>query len=117
MSVLEVAQTEISLAASLGLLNMGIRSVPHSVLRVQFSETSKIFIDLLNQNAQSDNTTIVKSLLALIANLLRVQELAIWSNASTLQIFGTVLAFICHTKPKVFLYIFCTLFTLNSVDS
>lgn len=101
MSSLEVTQTEIYLGAVLGLLKMGIRSVSRSVLRVQFSQTSKIFIDLLNQNAGSDNTFIVKSLLGLIANLLRVQELAIWSNASTLQIFGTVLAFICHTKPKV----------------
>lgn len=101
MTTLEVAETEESVAAVLSLLNMGLKSVTANVLRAQFAQASKVFVDLLNKNAQSESNVIIKSLLGILSNLLRVQELAVWNSASTLQIFGTVLAFTCHSKPKV----------------
>lgn len=101
MTTLEACETEESLCAVLSLLNMGLKSVPQSVLQVQFSQASKVFIDLLNKNASSDNNAVLKSLLGIISNLLRVQELAAWNNTSTMQIFNTLLAFSLHNKPKV----------------
>lgn len=101
MTTLEVAETEESVAAVLSLLNMGLKSVTANVLRAQFAQASKVFVDLLNKNAQSESNVIIKSLLGILSNLLRVQELAVWNSASTLQIFGTVLAFTCHSKPKI----------------
>lgn len=33
--------------------------------------------------------------------LLRAQELATWSNSSTIQVLDALLSFITHSKPKV----------------
>lgn len=101
MTTLEVCETEESLCATLSLLNMGIKSVPPNVLKLQFSLASKIFIGLLNKNIDSENNIIIKSLIGLLSYLLRVQETAVWSAASTMQIFNTLLAFSLHSKPKV----------------
>lgn len=95
---------------------MGIRSVPHSVLQFKFAKLSKLFIDILNENAHGDNVTIIRSLIGLIASLLRVQEIAAWSNTSTLQIFGSILVFTMHTKPRVSFLIFPILFSFFLCD-
>nr|CAD7435539.1 unnamed protein product [Timema monikensis] len=42
-----------------------------------------------------------ENLLGCLSVLLRAQELAIWNNSSTLQVFNSVLAFATHSKPKV----------------
>lgn len=101
MTTLEASETETSLCAVLSLLHMGIKSVPESVLRLQFSQTSKTFLDLLNKNLASDNSVVIKCLLGLLSNLLRVQEVAVWASASTMPVFHSILAFALHTKPKV----------------
>lgn len=61
MTTVGVSESEDSLGAVLTLLGMGIKSVPQSVLRLKFSECSKIFMDLLGRFAESDNQVIVRS--------------------------------------------------------
>ena len=40
-------------------------------------------------------------LLSCLASLLRVQEVAAWSNSSTVQVYNALLAFVTHSKAKV----------------
>ncbi|KAL4704382.1 hypothetical protein ACJJTC_017616 [Scirpophaga incertulas] len=51
---------------------MGIKSVSQAVLRKQFSDCAKIFIEILEKNSQSENGTLLR-----------------------------ILAFALHSKPKV----------------
>ena len=39
-------------------------------------------------------------MVACLGQLLRVQEQAVWSEASTIHIYNTLLGFISHPKPK-----------------
>lgn len=101
MTTLEATESEISMCAILSLLQMGIKSVPVSVLRLQFSSSTKKFVEILNKNVDTDNNVLIKSILGVLTHLLRVQELAQWSNQSTFDVFNAILAFALHSKPKI----------------
>lgn len=60
MCALEALDTEMAVAASLSLLGMSIRTVPKSVLNLQFGQTSKVFIKILEQYAATDNFLILR---------------------------------------------------------
>lgn len=81
---------------------MGIKTVPEGVLRRTFSDISAKMLHILKDYVDSDNNTVIKSIFGILATLLRKQELMIWMQESTIQIFGTILNPFClHTKPKV----------------
>nr|CAD7457370.1 unnamed protein product [Timema tahoe] len=101
MTTLDACETEESITAVMSLLGMGLKKVPENVLKLKFPETSKTFCDLLGKFAETENSVILRSLLGCLSVLLRAQELAIWNNSSTLQVFNSVLAFATHSKPKV----------------
>ncbi|XP_015121144.1 RRP12-like protein [Diachasma alloeum] len=101
MTTLEQADTEESIAAILSLLGMGLKTVPKNVLKLQFSEASHTFFQVLTKFAGSDNFLILRHCIGCLSLLLRAQEAAVWSNSSTLQVLDGILAFTVHTKPKV----------------
>lgn len=59
MTALSVCESEDSTAAILKLLSMLIKSVPHEVLQLKFSEVSKTFIDILVKYSELENPTIL----------------------------------------------------------
>lgn len=101
MTTLEAADNEEIQASVLSLLNMGIKTVPQSILRSQFSKATQMYLQVLTQNTESDNNVIIRSVLSILAIFLRAQEQAAWNNSSVLQVFDSVLAFVNHTKPKI----------------
>lgn len=96
-------KNEIQIAAILSLLNMGIKNVPNGVLQKEFNDVSKRLLHILKEFVSSDNNVIMKSTFGILASLLKLQELAMWTHASTVQLFSAILnPFSIHTKPKVF---------------
>ncbi|KAK3582767.1 hypothetical protein CHS0354_015294 [Potamilus streckersoni] len=100
MTSLETSNSEESLAAIVYLISLVIKRVPTAVLRSRFSEVAKQFLDIMSTH-ESGSTSLLKSVLLCLANLLRVQEHAIWNNTSTQQVYKGLLTFITHRKPKV----------------
>ncbi|XP_017799417.1 PREDICTED: RRP12-like protein [Habropoda laboriosa] len=101
MSTLEAIESGTSVAATLSLLGMGLKTVPKNVLNVQFAAASKIFLDILAKHATLDDYLILRHCIHCLSLLLRAQEAAAWSNSSTVQILDAVLTFIIHAKAKV----------------
>ncbi|KPI99063.1 RRP12-like protein [Papilio xuthus] len=101
MQTLKASEDDTSLVATLSLLSMDIKSVSQAVLRKQFSDSATIFIELLEKNAQSENGTLLRSIIGCLSVLLRAQEYAAWGDSSTMKVFDSVLAFVLHSKPKV----------------
>lgn len=95
-------KNEDQITAVLSLLNMGIKTVPQSVLRAGFNEVSYKLLHVLNDYSNAENNVIIKSILGILAVFLRAQELAVWNDSTTKQIFSAILNPFCiHTKPKV----------------
>lgn len=61
MTALSVSESEDSTAAILTLLGMGIKTVPHEVLRLKFSEASKTFLDILMKYSELENPAILRA--------------------------------------------------------
>lgn len=101
ITALDTMNTEDSLTAATYLLSLVISKVPDAVLQKRFSDVSKKLLDLLVKNANSESTSLIKSLLRCLAALLSAQDISIWEASSTKQIYLGILAFITHNKPKV----------------
>nr|XP_033324952.1 RRP12-like protein [Megalopta genalis] len=101
MSTLEAIESETSIAATLSLLGMGLKTVPKNVLNVQFSAASKVFLNILKNYASSEEFLILRHCIHCLSLLLRSLEEATWSNSSTMQVIDAILAFVTHSKPKV----------------
>lgn len=71
MSTLEAVQVDTSVAATLSLLGMGIKTVPKNVLNAQFGRASKIFLQILTKYIEEENFLIIRhvSLLQLKINV------------------------------------------------
>lgn len=92
---------EISVTAVLNLLTMVIKTVPQEVLQVKFSQCSKTFMDCLGKFSESENNSVLKSLLGCLSVMLRAQDVPMWKDAYTMHILDSILVFCAHTKPKV----------------
>ncbi|XP_036402433.1 RRP12-like protein [Megalops cyprinoides] len=101
MTTLEAVDSSESLAAVAYLLNLVMKRVPAPVLIKRFSDTSKVFMDIMSAQANSDSSTALRWILSCLATLLRKQELSVWSYPSTLQVYHGLLSFTVHSKPKV----------------
>ncbi|XP_046410406.1 RRP12-like protein [Neodiprion fabricii] len=101
MTTLEATETEESVAAVLSLLGMGLKTVPISVLRLQFSQASQTFLQVLEKYATSENFLIQRTCIGCLSILLRSQEAAVWSSSSTVRILDAILVFTVHSKPKL----------------
>lgn len=60
MSTLEVIEADTSIAATLSLLGMGLKTVPQNVLNAQFGPASKIFVDILSKHVASEDYLILR---------------------------------------------------------
>ncbi|CAM1307241.1 RRP12 (predicted), partial [Pycnogonum litorale] len=101
MTTLDTVDTIDSLAAVMSLLLLTIKRVSKDVLKAKFSDISKVFVELLGKYTESNNTTLIKSLIGCLAVLLRAQDLVIWSSSSTMQTFHGILCFVIYAKPKI----------------
>lgn len=61
MTALSVSESEDSTAAIVMLLSMEIKSVPHEVLQLKFSEALKTFINILTKYSELENPTILRA--------------------------------------------------------
>ncbi|CAG9862008.1 unnamed protein product [Phyllotreta striolata] len=94
-------KNEDQVTAVLALLNMGIKTVPEAVLKKKFDDIALKMLHILSEYANSENNTIIKSIFGILGSILRIQELPMWTNESTIQIFKAILNPFCtHTKPK-----------------
>ncbi|XP_013779774.1 RRP12-like protein isoform X2 [Limulus polyphemus] len=101
MTTLETVETEKALTAVVSLLSMVIKRLPPSVLKLKFSETSKVFVNLLGKFINSNHNALLRGLIGCLSTLLRAQDAAVWNNSSTLQVYSVLLNCITHSKPKV----------------
>ncbi|CAG0882964.1 unnamed protein product [Darwinula stevensoni] len=101
MTGLETVESEDSLMATLSLLSMCISKVPDSVLKLKFSECSKILLELLEKYTSGEPQSILKSVIVCLGVLMRVLDLSSWSHASTLHVYNSLLPCSIHHKPKV----------------
>ncbi|KZC03741.1 RRP12-like protein [Dufourea novaeangliae] len=101
MSTLEAIETDTSIAATLSLLGMGLKTVPKNVLNMQFGAASKIFMNILEKYATIGDFLILRHCIHCLCLLLRALDSASWSDSSTMQVLDAVLAFTTHSKPKV----------------
>lgn len=60
MSTLEAIESDTSIAATLSLLGMVLKTVPKNVLNVQFGAASKIFLNILTEHAASEDFLILR---------------------------------------------------------
>lgn len=61
METLEATKEEKDVIATLSLLVMVIKSVPQPVLRKKFADTGDVFLQLLDQFAESENQNVLRS--------------------------------------------------------
>ncbi|KAM4703390.1 RRP12-like protein [Rhinophrynus dorsalis] len=101
MTALEAVETSESLAAVAYLLNLVLKRVPSPVLVKKFSDTSKVFMDIMASQGNSGSTSAVRWIVSCLAILLRKQDLSVWSYPSTLQVYHGLLSFTVHAKPKI----------------
>lgn len=101
MSTLEAIEDDTSVAATISLLGMGLKTVPKSVLNLQFGSTSQILLQILSRYAVTENYLILRHCIGCLSILLRVQEAATWTNSSTMLVLDAILSFTTHAKPKV----------------
>ncbi|XP_053976899.1 RRP12-like protein [Hylaeus volcanicus] len=101
MSTLEAIESQTSIAATLSLLGMGLKTVPRNILNLQFGPASKIFLDILSKHVSSEDFLILRHCIHCLSLLLRALEMAAWSDSSTMQVLNVLLSFITHSKPKV----------------
>ncbi|XP_036149420.1 RRP12-like protein isoform X2 [Monomorium pharaonis] len=104
MSTLEAVEDDTSVAATLSLLGMCLRTVPRTVLALQFGPTSRALFGILSRYAVaegSENHLILRHCIGCLVVLLRAQEAAVWSNSSTMQAMDAILSFVIHAKPKI----------------
>ncbi|GAB6025472.1 pre-rRNA processing protein [Chamberlinius hualienensis] len=87
------------LAAVVSLLSMVIKRVPSSVLKLKFSESTKLFEELLIKHIESENTNLLRGLIGCLMVVLRVQDIATWHHSSTEQTYNNILALSLHSKP------------------
>ncbi|XP_071577091.1 RRP12-like protein [Temnothorax nylanderi] len=103
MSTLEAIEaSDTSVAATLSLLGMCLRTVPRNVLNLQFGPTSQALLRILERSAiVSENHLVLRHCIGCLSVLLRAQEAAVWIAASTTQLLNAILSFVTHAKPKV----------------
>lgn len=70
METLEATKEEKDVIATLSLLVMVIKSVPKPVLRKKFADTGDIFLQLLDQFAESENQNVLRSVSYLFYRLI-----------------------------------------------
>jgi ribosomal RNA-processing protein 12 len=101
MTCLESVQNEESLTAIISLLQMVIKRLPPNVIRLKFSDTSKVLVEYLAKYIKGENGLLVRSLTNCIATILQHQEYAIWELSSTQHIFESILSLTIHNKPRI----------------
>ncbi|EDO48743.1 predicted protein [Nematostella vectensis] len=101
MTALESAQDQESMTAIAYLLTLIIKRVPESILKTKFSKASQVILSSLAAYAGDGGSSLLKSLLGCLCQLLVIQERAVWSESSTVKIYHGLLSFTIHSKPKV----------------
>lgn len=74
METLEAIKEEKDVIATLSLLTMVMKSVPHPVLRKKFAEVGDIFQQLLEQFADSENQNVMRSVNKIFPQTTKVSQ-------------------------------------------
>jgi len=101
MTCLESVDNEETLTAIISLIQMVIKRLPPNIIRLKFSDTTKVFVEYLAKYVKGENGLLVRSLTNCIATFLQQQEYAVWELSSTQHIFETILSLTIHNKPRI----------------
>lgn len=103
MVTLNCVDTEEKLTATLALIQMVLKRVPPSVLKVKFRDTANALMSILNEriNTQSPNGYLIKSVISALTTLLQHQDRPVWEQLSTQKVFQTLLSLVLHSKPRI----------------
>jgi len=86
------------------LLSITCKQVPVAVLRAKYGDVSKLLFEILGQNIELSNsapTALVRSVLSCLSTILRQQDVSVWVQPSTMNIFHAILTLAIHSKPKI----------------
>ncbi|EDV22838.1 uncharacterized protein TRIADDRAFT_58460 [Trichoplax adhaerens] len=100
MTTLESSSEIEVLTATAYLLRLVITKLPDSILLAKFPAASRIITTLLIDHMDSEDSSLVKSLLRCLQGFLIVQEATVWSLPTTVRSFEILLGFTSHAKPK-----------------
>ncbi|RDD41937.1 RRP12-like protein [Trichoplax sp. H2] len=101
MTTLESSSEIEVLTATAYLLRLVITKLPDSILLAKFPAASRIITTLLIDHMDSEDSSLVKSLLRCLQGFLIVQEATVWSLPTTVRSFEILLGFTSHAKPKI----------------
>ncbi|XP_065071238.1 RRP12-like protein [Rhopilema esculentum] len=98
---LQGTKDEPSIASIIFLLNLVIKRLPQAVIQHKFAEVSKILVETLGNQVDTEKTSVLKNLISCLSTLLRNQDGGIWQDQSTRQLFQSILSFTVSAKAKV----------------
>lgn len=101
MVTLNCVDTEEQLTATLALIQMVLKRVPESVLKLKFVETTNIMLKILTERLNAPNGFLIKSIIGILAILLRNQDKQVWEYPLAQKIFRTMLSMILHNRPRI----------------
>nr|XP_022918045.1 RRP12-like protein [Onthophagus taurus] len=94
-------KNDMQVAATLALIDMGVRQVPVAVLRKNFEDISDALLQILNDYIRQDNNIIIKSTIGIVCALLRSLDYLSWNQEKPQKLFDTLInPFSIHSKPK-----------------
>src|SRR5437868_15552108 len=74
LTSLATLESDLSVTATVALVNMVLKRVPQSLIRSRFRDISEVVFTLLEKHADSDHNALLCSLLNISAYILRSQE-------------------------------------------
>jgi len=101
MTALECYEGDESALAIIYLLSLVIKKIPTSLLKLKFSEASKLFVGLLEKFHEDGRSPLLLGLIECVTTLLLAQDSTVWVDASTLHCYQILLTFAVHAKPKI----------------
>ncbi|XP_047128483.2 RRP12-like protein isoform X1 [Hydra vulgaris] len=101
MTTLASNDGEDSATAITYLLSLVLKKLPVALLKMKFSQSSKLFMELLSKYYENGRAALLISLLECLTIILSAVEAAVWHESSTQQCFQALLTFAIHSKPRV----------------
>ncbi|MFH4975150.1 hypothetical protein AB6A40_001859 [Gnathostoma spinigerum] len=103
MTALESTPREATarVAAAAYLLNLIVKKVGKEILRKYSSRIIKVLFDKLTDQAECQETAVLKNLLSVLGTVLRAQPASIWQESSNRMLVANAATFVSHEKPWV----------------
>lgn len=101
ITTIETVKDDESLTSAVLLLSIVLKRVPPQVLRLKFSDSCKLLLELLTNYVESNHGALIRGLINCLSTLLRNQEKAVWQLSSTKRVYDFLLSLVINPKPRV----------------